>query len=146
MDIIKRDLREQIKSLLKDYKITLKTLSKITDIDFNILQDYVNNKINLENLPVLNKAKFANDIFMLSEGIKEIKEDDRIAGVIDVLTIIFEVSYETISIYAGIKLEELQSFMKDTNSISYEKKYKLATASLFLHYLLKKPPEGMKEK
>nr|WP_329603979.1 HTH domain-containing protein [Clostridium hydrogenum] len=40
----------------------------------------------------------------------------------------------------GIKLEELQSFMKDTNSISYEKKYKLATSSLFLHYLLKKTP------
>lgn len=74
MDIIKNDPREQIKSLLKDYKITLKTLSKITDIYINILQGYVNNKINLENLPVLSKAHFLNDIFMLSEGIKMIKE------------------------------------------------------------------------
>lgn len=140
MEIIKDDPRDQINSLIKDYKITLNTLSKITDIDLNILEDYINNKITLRDLPVSSKADFANTIFMLAEGIEMVKEDDRIKSVIDVLTNIFEISYETISIYAGIKLEELQSFMKDTNSISYEKKYKLATSSLFLHYLLKKTP------
>jgi len=79
-------------------------------------------------------------IFMLSEGIVMINEDDRVKGVIDVLIGEFGIKYETLAIYAGIGLEDVQSFMNNTNSISIEKKYKLAVASLFLHYLFKKSP------
>jgi hypothetical protein len=77
-------------------------------------------------------------IFMLSEGIVLVNEDDRVKGVIDVLIGEFEISYETLAIYSGLELGDLQSFMNDTNSVSCEKKYKLAVASLFLHYLFKK--------
>lgn len=76
---------------------------------------------------------------MLSEGIIMINENDRVKGVIDVLIEEFEIKYETLAIYAGIQLEDVISFMNDSNSINYEKKYKLAVASLFLHYLFKKP-------
>ncbi|PRR78863.1 HTH domain-containing protein [Clostridium luticellarii] len=31
---------------------------------------------------------------------------------------------------------DIENFIKDSNSVSYEKKYKLAVATLFLHYLL----------
>ena len=76
-------------------------------------------------------------IFMLSEGIMMINEDERVKAVIDVLIGEFEISHETLAIYSGLEVGDLQSFMNDTNSVSCEKKYKLAVASLFLHYLLK---------
>lgn len=66
-----------------------------------------------------------------------VNEDDRVKGVIDVLISKFEISYETLSIYSGLELGDLQSFMNNTNFISCEKKYKLAVASIFLHYLFK---------
>ena len=68
----------------------------------------------------------------------KINEDERVKGIIDVLINEFEINNETIAIYSGLELGDLQSFMNDTNSVSCEKKYKLAVASLFLHYLLKK--------
>lgn len=77
-------------------------------------------------------------IFMLSEGIMMVNEDDRVKGVIDVLISEFEISYETLAIYSGLELGDLQGFMNDSNSVSCEKKYKLAVASIFLHYLFKK--------
>lgn len=69
-----------------------------------------------------------------------IKENDRVKGVIDVLIDEFEIKYETLAIYSGIGLEDVKSFINESNSISYKKKYKLAVVSLFLHYLLKKLP------
>lgn len=75
---------------------------------------------------------------MLSEGILIINEDDRVKAVIDVLIGELEINYETLAIYSGLELRDLQSFMNDTDSVSCEKKYKLAVASLFLHYLFKR--------
>jgi hypothetical protein len=44
-----------------------------------------------------------------------------------------------VPLYAGLVVEDVQSFMNDTNSISIEKKYKLAVERLLLHYLFKQP-------
>ncbi|MBZ9689864.1 hypothetical protein G9F72_026715 [Clostridium estertheticum] len=71
---------------------------------------------------------------------ERINEDERVKAVIDVLIAEFEINYETLAIYVGLMVEEVQSFMNDTNSISIEKKYKLAVASLSLHYLFKRLP------
>lgn len=95
-------------------------------------------KVHLDELPILDRLTFTDTIFMISEGIHRPSEDERIKAVIETLADLFEINYETIAIYSGIKVKELESFMKDANSISYEKRYKLATLSLFLHYLFKK--------
>lgn len=149
-------VRENIQNLIKNYKIELKPLSKMIGVDYVWLKDYVdgkndlndfytninfneNSKEILNNSNIPNPSWLSNIIFMLYEGIKMINENDRVKGVIDGLIDEFEIKYETLSIYAGIGLEDVISFMNDSNSISYEKKYKLAVASLFLHYLSKKP-------
>lgn len=149
-------IRENIQNLIKNYKIELKPLSKMIGVDHVWLKDYVDGKNNLNdfytnmnfnednkeminNSNIPNPSWLSNIIFMLSEGIKMINENDRVKGVIDGLIDDFEIKYETLSIYAGIQLEDVISFMSDSNSITYEKKYKLAVASLFLHYLFKKP-------
>lgn len=79
-----------------------------------------------------------NLTIFLTEGIKTINEDERIKGVIDLLIQFFGLELETISLYAGLDKQDIENFMKDTTSIDFEKKYKLATASMMLHYLFKK--------
>ncbi|EMU54525.1 HTH domain-containing protein [Clostridium butyricum] len=149
-------IRKDIENLLKNYKIELKSLSKMIGVDYvwlkdymdgkNKLYDFFNNRVNtgenneesLKNSNIPNPSHLCNMIFMLSEGIMMVNEDDRVKGVIDVLISEFEISYETLAIYSGLELGDLQSFMNDSNSVSCEKKYKLAVASIFLHYLFKK--------
>ncbi|BAH05648.1 hypothetical protein CKR_0597 [Clostridium kluyveri NBRC 12016] len=152
-------LRGDIQSLIENNLITLESLSKIIGIDYLWLKDYMdkknsfkdfytnsmysceNQKDKLNDLPILTPSSLSNLIFMLSNGISMINEDERIKGVIDVLVDDFKISYKTLAIYSKLELEDIQSFIKDGNSISYEKKYKLAVATLFLHYLFKKSPD-----
>ncbi|SDG58822.1 HTH domain-containing protein [Desulfosporosinus hippei] len=82
-------------------------------------------------------AKTILTIF-LTEGIKTFNEDERIKSVIDLLIQIFGLEMEALSLYAGLEKQDIEKFMKDTTSIDYEKKFKLATASMMLHYLFKK--------
>jgi hypothetical protein len=96
-----------------------------------------NNRENVNNSNIVNPISLSSIVSVLSHG--RINEDERVKAVIDVLIAEFEINYETLAIYAGLVVEEVQSFMNDTNSISIEKKYKLAVASLFLHYLFKQP-------
>ncbi|BCZ47289.1 hypothetical protein psyc5s11_33560 [Clostridium gelidum] len=149
-------IRKDIENLLKNYKMELKSLSKMIGVDYVWLKDYMdgknklydfftnivnsgeNNGDSLKNSNIPNPSHLCNMIFMLSEGIVMVNKDDRVKAVIDVLIDEFEISYETLAIYSGLELGDLQSFMNDTNSVSCEKKYKLAVASLFLHYLFKK--------
>ena len=149
-------IRKDIENLLKNYKIELKSLSKMIGVDYVWLKDYMdgknklydffsnsvnigeNNEESLKNSNIPNPSHLCNMIFMLSEGIMMVNEDDRVKGVIDVLIVEYEISYETLDIYSGLELGDLQSFMNDSNSVSCEKKYKLAVASIFLHYLFKK--------
>ena len=149
-------LREDIQNLIKNYKIELKSLSKITGIDYALLKDFMdgknifldfftnsknsteNNRDNVNNSNIPNPIDLSSIVSVLSYG--RINEDERVKAVIDVLISQFEISYETLAIYAKLELEDVQNFINDTNSISIEKKYKLAVASLFLHFLFKRLP------
>ncbi|HEY8910529.1 MAG TPA: HTH domain-containing protein, partial [Desulfosporosinus sp.] len=127
------DIRVKLLIAIKEYKITLNTLNKVTDIEINWLSDYINGKKELFGLPHEKIALLWKLTIFLSEGIKTINEDERIKGVIDLLTKIFGLELETLSLYAGLEKQDIEKFMKDTTSIDYEKKYKLATASMMLH-------------
>ena len=111
----------------------------ILDYFTNIMND--KEGINSSNIP--NPSYLSNMIYMLSDGVLMINEDNRIKGVIDVLISEFEIKYDTLAIYSKLELEDVQNFMIDTNSLSIEKKYKLAVASLFLHYIFKQPEKSL---
>lgn len=130
--------REKLLIAIKEYKITLNTLNKVTEIEINWLSDYINGNKELLDLPSEKQFLLLNLITFLSEGIQTISEDERIKSVIDLLIQIFGLELETISHYAGLEKQDIENFMKDTTSIDFEKKYKLATASMMLHYLFKK--------
>lgn len=126
-----------LKSIEK-FKLTSDALSKLTGLDFDWIDSYLNEKISIRSLPLDMTTQLSNISFMLSDGIKLINFDERNKGIIDVLKELFNISYETIAIYADLDVKDIENFMNDTNSISAEKKYKLATTSLFLYYISKK--------
>ncbi|MBK1810704.1 hypothetical protein JHL18_08645 [Clostridium sp. YIM B02505] len=151
-------LRENIQGLAKNYKIELNTLSKMLGVNYIWLKDFMDKKVHL-NIHFFNRMHlgenykstddsanapnalwFSHVISMLYDGIDTISEDSRVKAIIDGLTMNYAMSYESIALYSSLSLNDVESFMTDTNSISFEKKYKLAVATLFLHYLLKKEP------
>lgn len=132
-----RGVRELLLHLLENFKFQLSCLSKITGVDLDLLKKFLDGQTHFTELSIEQMSKFTNTIHMLSDGILTIDNNDRIKGIIDHLTYDLEISLETIAIYSEISTEDLESFIKDANSISYEKRYKLATKSLFLHFLFK---------
>lgn len=134
----KNILKENIKILLDEYKFTVKSLSKITQVDSTWLENYIDGKSNKMDIAMLDYMLFSDKIYMLSKGIDSVDNDARVKSIIEILLSQFEVNIKTLSIYTGIDLKDIENFMENTNSISCEKKYKLAVISIFLHYLFKK--------
>lgn len=131
-------IREKLLNAIKEYKITLDTLNKVTGIEVNWLSDYINKKKEIDDLTAEKNLCLLQITVFLNEGMKIVSNDERIKGVIEVLVQIFGLKYETLSLYAGLEKQDIESFMKDATLIDYEKKYKLATTSMMLHYLFKK--------
>lgn len=127
-------LKENIKILIEKYKFTMQSLSKITQVDLVWLKNYIDGKISKSDINMLDYILFSDKILMLSKGIDSIDNDIRVKAIIDTLLSEFEFNLETLSIYTGIELKDIESFMNDNNSISYEKKYKLAVISIFLQF------------
>ncbi|NLI92221.1 MAG: hypothetical protein GX434_08470 [Peptococcaceae bacterium] len=136
-DAPKDSIRERLLLAINDYKITLDTISKVTRINIDWLSDYINRKKEKHDLSIQELGYLWEISVFLSEGMKIVSEDERIKGVIDILVQLFGLGYETISLYSGLEEQDIENFMKNTDSIDYEKKYKLAIATMMLHYLFK---------
>lgn len=127
-------LKENIKILLEKYKFTIESLSKITQVDSTWLRNYMDGNSSKSDIDMLKYILFSDTIFMLSKGIDSVDNDSRVKGIIDVLLSEFKLKLETLSIYTGIELKNIENFMKDPQSIACEEKYKLAVVTIFLHF------------
>lgn len=131
-------IRERLLTAVREYEITYDTLHKVTGIDADWLKEYIeqNNRLwySLSNEAQVRLAETAG---LLVDGMQVVSADDRIKGIIDVLVKTFGITYETLSLYAGIKEQDIGAFMQDSTVLDYERKYKLATVSMFLHYIFK---------
>jgi hypothetical protein len=134
-------LVDAIHRMEKDYKLSLKTLSKITKISLLLLESYTSGKIGYQEFQhsiSRDDFDYLGDIVGMFAFKSGITEDERVKGIIEALTDFFDLSLETIAIYADLKFEDIQNFMKDQQSLSFEKKYKLSTAVIFLHFMFKR--------
>lgn len=134
-----KPLNEVLAYLNKNLKITSACLSKVTGVEVELIEKLINGQADIIELglPLENLTKLSNTSRMLAQGISEIDDNQRLKAIIEHLTENLEVDIETIAIYSGITIEEIKMFMDDPNSISYEKRYKLAVKSLFLHFFFK---------
>lgn len=131
---------EMLKYLINEYKMNTKTLSKFLEVEPLVLENF--NKIE-NSIPVIRRGDISNTLAVLYY-ISEITSDERNRAVIDVLVQEHNIEFDTIARMADIEEEELINFMERNEQISYEIKYKIATISMFLHFLFKPSDDKFK--
>ncbi|WP_019908694.1 HTH domain-containing protein [Paenibacillus sp. HW567] len=128
---------ELLKIVIEKYRVSPQSLSKITGLDVNEINDLAQNKVS--DVSKTSNIAFDQLIIMLSIGMELVDTNDRVKGIIEVLIQEYEITIETIALYANLSTENILSFFRDYDSIPYNEKYQLAVTSLFLHYLFKRP-------
>jgi hypothetical protein len=132
MEVKGWDPRNLLKTIIEDYKITPYTFSLISGLDEKTILDYANHKNDLSHLPNEKIGDIGSMIGVLSDGMISIAPDERVTVLIEALNEDFQISSETLAIYAKIDEQDVDKFMKDSNSLTFEKRYRLAVTTLFL--------------
>lgn len=140
---------DEFRALLNDtmntYQITAQSLSRITGMDKHIIEDFA---IGGKDIPDEHRNDFIalfDLISMLSVGMEQVNENDRVRAVIEGLIHAFDISIDTLALYAKVESEEIQQFLKEPGGIPLEKRYRIAVTSLFLYYLFKQPLRDRRE-
>lgn len=131
-------LKNDIMVLLRRRTGNLRTLSAATGIPMEWLADYLDDKKELQELPMEQRRMLAHLVLFLSKGMDMVSEDERLRTVIECLRDNYELSYEALAIYAHLEVKDIEAFIKNPCSISYEKKFHLAVSAMFLRFLLKR--------
>ncbi|WP_077706746.1 HTH domain-containing protein [Virgibacillus dokdonensis] len=132
MDIKSGDPRDDLKIILEDYKITPYTFGLISGLDEKTVMEFANHKNDLEHLSHEQKGHIVSMIGLLSDGMTLVTADERVKAIIEILNGEFQISNETLALYAKIDEIELDEFMKDCDSLTFDKRYRLAVVALFL--------------
>ena len=61
--------------------------------------------------------------------------DERVKAIIEILNDDYQISAKTLALYAKIEENDVDEFMKDCDSLAFEKRYRLAVVVLFLFKL-----------
>ncbi|MGX2962131.1 HTH domain-containing protein (plasmid) [Peribacillus sp. JNUCC 23] len=123
--------RELLKRLFNHYKLSSSSLSKISGIPEETILKYANG----DNLSLETRMDLDDHIIFLTMSMEAHEEDERIQLLISGLAQEFDISIETIGIYAKLSPEEVDNFLEDSNSLSIEKRYRLGVTVLFLHFI-----------
>ncbi|WP_422661309.1 HTH domain-containing protein [Paenibacillus sp. EC2-1] len=124
------DFNKMLERVTGRYGVSLDTLSKITGVSMDVIasKEYSGGEL----------ASLRNLLIILTIGMEEVNEDDRVKGVIEVLKDVFGITNKTIALYSRVDVNDIEVFLNgDFESISFEKRYRIAVTTLFLHYLCK---------
>lgn len=131
-------IRKNLLQAIEKFRLTTDSLHKITGIDSDWFVSYFKREVNLYDLPLEVMPKLSNLSYLLcGDHIISVSNEERNKAIINMLKDEFNMSYETISIYSGLNPNDVENFMANENSISFEEKYKLATMISFLYRLFK---------
>ena len=119
--------REQLKSLLIEYHLTLEALSHLTNISLLWFTEVLEKKSTLSALSDEQLLTLSLTIEMFRVGITAIKDDERVLTIMKLLIVECGLKLETFAAYANVPLEEVE----------VEVKYRLAVKVMFLFSLFK---------
>ena len=135
MDIEYGDPRDVLKMILDDYKITPYTFGLISGIDEKAVLDFSNHQPVLEHLSHEQKGHIYSMIALLSDGMTHVTADERVKAIIEILNESYQISSKTLALYAKIEENDIDEFMRNCDSLTFEKRYRLAVVVLFLFKL-----------
>lgn len=129
--------REQLKSLLIEYHLTLEALSHLTNISLLWFTEVIEKKSTLSALSDEQLLTLSLTIEMFRVGITAIKDDERVLTIMKLLIVECGLKLETFAAYANVPLEEVQLFLAHPEQVEVEVKYRLAVKVMFLFSLFK---------
>lgn len=127
------DGKHLLNLLLDKYKFSSKSLSKITGVPENTIMNYAKGVIDDFVIP----RELLVRITLLTLSMEAEDEDVRVRGVIRSLMAYYDISVETLAMYANVEPSEITNFLDDYKSIPLETRYKIGVTVLFLHFICK---------
>lgn len=123
---------EFMDKLFNHYKLSPKSLSKISGITERNILNYENDVV---DLTLENELKLNTLIVLLTQSVDAHSEDERVQLLILDLMQEFDLSLETIGIYAKLPTNEIEDFLENCESLAMDKRYRLGITVLFLHFI-----------
>lgn len=135
---MKNEFKEILDVLIKTYCMSTDSLSILLGINKTILDNFYRNT---GDIPPDKFRIFGNHLVTLG-FIPEITADERTKGFIDILNKDLHISIESIALLAKIKIDDISNFLNNSESVSYEIKYKLASVCNILINLYQSAESG----
>ncbi|MEH7526191.1 HTH domain-containing protein [Bacillus sp. JJ1503] len=129
MDIKSGDPSDNLKIILEDYKITPNTFGLISGLDEKTVLEFSNHKADLAHLPHEKIGHIVSMIGLLSDGMTLVTADERVKAIIEILNDNFQISANTLALYAKIEEKDVDEFMRDFDSLAFEKRYPISSCS-----------------
>ncbi len=126
------EIEKILEVLTKNYGIDSQVLANSIGLEKDMLDHYAQRK---DSIPQQKKQQLVGLLGSIS-CLPNIGPDDRTRAVLDVLINIHRVPADSIACLARVTLEELIRFIAK-EEIPLETKYKIASASMMLHFLFK---------
>ncbi|MCM3388085.1 hypothetical protein M3649_08040 [Ureibacillus chungkukjangi] len=115
--------------------MSLYSFGLISGLDEKKILSFIDFSDELDDLSHERKLHIGVMIALLSEGMTQVIADERVKAIIEILNEKFEISSKTLALYAKIEEREIDEFMVECDSLSFEKRYHLAVVVLFLFKL-----------
>ena len=132
MEIESGDPRDELKKIIENYKISPHSFGLISGLDEKTVLEFVDYKTELDDLSHEMIVHIVSIISLLSMGMTHVTPDGRVKAIIEDLNEKFQISKETLALYAKIDEKDIDDFMIDGDSLTFEKRYRLSVVVLFL--------------
>ncbi|MCJ8343357.1 MAG: hypothetical protein MJH09_11025 [Cetobacterium sp.] len=119
--------RDDLLKAISKFKITPDIISKSSGLSEKWIKSYLEGNATSSDISSLENCKLSSLAYFLSQDkLAMIDEDERLKGRIEILIDTYNLNYEVIALYSNLNYKDIENFMNNPKSISYEKKYKLA--------------------
>ncbi|MEN1984786.1 HTH domain-containing protein [Paenibacillus hubeiensis] len=128
---------ELLEKVMTTYKLSTQTLSKMSNCSEDMILDLLNDSLDKTNYSQVMISEFQQFIVLLSVGFERIESNERVRGVIDHLIHHLNFSVDSLALFSKLEKQDVHHFLENPETLSFEKRYNLATTTLFLHYVCK---------
>ncbi|MGO4732170.1 HTH domain-containing protein [Paenibacillus sp. 2KB_22] len=126
-----------LEKVMATYKLSTQTLSKMSNCSEDMILGLLNDTLDITKYSQSVISEFQQFIVLLSVGFESIGSNERVRGVVDHLIQNMNFSADTLALFSKLETQDVHHFLENPESLSFEKRYNLATTTLFLHYVCK---------
>jgi len=123
--------RNNLLKAIDKFKITPDIISKSSGLNEDWIKSYLKGNATSSDISSLENCKLSSLAYFLSQNkLAMIDEDERLKGRIEILIDTYNLNYEVIALYSDLSIKDIEDFINNPSSISYEKRYKLSMITL----------------